>query len=133
MKIITLLNILNRNINSYLFLKKLNFKFLLILVSKKEPSFVSGFASQSSNQRAILYSCGCSYGEDVSVTEMGLKRNGLSPNQYEYMYVEKEKERENIYIYIYILRKIYIRYILCMKYGFIHKHTIYNIINNIII
>jgi len=65
---------------------------------------VSGFASQ---QRAILCSSGCSYGEDVSVTEMGLKRNGLSPNQYEYMYVEREKERENIYIYIYIEKNLH--------------------------
>jgi len=86
MKIMTELNILNRNINSCLFLNKLNLNFLLILLSKKRPK--------------SRCSCGCSCGEDVSLTEMCLNQTGLRQNHYEYIYVEKERERERIYIYI---------------------------------
>jgi len=41
---------------------------------------------------------------------------------------KRERQRE----YIYILRIIYIRYVLCMKYGFIHKNYIHSVIHNII-
>jgi len=74
-------------------------KFLLILLQQKDTSLVSGSCYERSTKRAILWCWRCSYGEDVSLTELRLNQNGLSRNHCKYIYVEKERERERIYIY----------------------------------